>query len=796
MSGRPGTASGARGGARPTATPLNPFGLDGGGRASDADARDPLVDSLAKAESLLGRYAGDGGSTARPGTARPGTARPGTARPGTARPGTARRGVPTGSITPPAARNAQPEVLVLDSAPDDARRASFAEDGETETSETSETSFDVRDASVSFPERDDDQTATASFSVELDASVDDASISFGGAAGASVAEEDVSFGDDKSSGDAADVRAASPPRSWGDVASVASVASVARPGTAVGGARPVSAKGQLRPVSAPRSDPAFAKSAMATTIRRSGGGGGGTSLGALSAGSAAPWAGAFDGSALETTAEADASTSMLYDENEDFFREPSTLEETSGAAIEGAADDDDELNAEVVEEDDAPGDFADARPRPSPAGSPSLEKSPAQLDAEEDTEALHGRLASVARGPAPIAVAAASPPASPKRASLSPRSLSRSPRLSGSPAARRAEAETRALHRTLSGNDPTAALKSEIAKKLNSPPPPLPAALPPVSPRGGARRPSARAPDAGYESSSADEVATEGEPTPLAKPPRASAPRSPAGRPASPPSRASHPREPTPPPSPRGVLKRNADERQPSSSDEEESFLLDAIRAARRGGAPLDARAAAMLAGLVPGNNPAPSAGKNPASGVTAPLESPEAARGARRAFEYATTPALSFGPPPLDSPPPRGGESFFSSGAAAAEARALARDDARREEAALASAAVGATGRDDWWAFLGGRGAYPGARPDAAKKRVAKEAAAPELAWAETLRSRSFDGAMRARVASLRVRLRACVAKAETSRYAAESAESFSRPGTHTEVLRRGSLPPTATAP
>ena len=156
MSGRPGTASGARGGARPTATPLNPFGLDGGGRTSDADARDPLVDSLAKAESLLGRYAGDGGSTARPGTARPGTARPGTARPGTARPGTARRGVPTGSITPPAARNAQPEVLVLDSAPDDARRASFAEDGETETSETSETSFDVRDASVSFPERDDD----------------------------------------------------------------------------------------------------------------------------------------------------------------------------------------------------------------------------------------------------------------------------------------------------------------------------------------------------------------------------------------------------------------------------------------------------------------------------------------------------------------------------------------------------------------------------------------------------------------------------------------------------------------
>ena len=91
MSGRPGTASGARGGGRPTATPLNPFGLDGGGRASGADARDPLADSLARAESLLGRYAGDGGGTARPGTARPGTAR---SRHGAPRHGAPRHGAP------------------------------------------------------------------------------------------------------------------------------------------------------------------------------------------------------------------------------------------------------------------------------------------------------------------------------------------------------------------------------------------------------------------------------------------------------------------------------------------------------------------------------------------------------------------------------------------------------------------------------------------------------------------------------------------------------------------------------
>jgi hypothetical protein len=38
-------------------------------------------------------------------------------------------------------------------------------------------------------------------------------------------------------------------------------------------------------------------------------------------------------------------------------------------------------------------------------------------------------------------------------------------------------------------------------------------------------------------------------------------------------------------------------------------------------------------------------------------------------------------------------------------------------------------------------------------------------------MRARSFDGAMRARVASLRVRLRTSVAGAETRRYAAESA-------------------------
>ena len=49
--------------------------------------------------------------------------------------------------------------------------------------------------------------------------------------------------------------------------------------------------------------------------------------------------------------------------------------------------------------------------------------------------------------------------------------------------------------------------------------------------------------------------------------------------------------------------------------------------------------------------------------------------------------------------------------------------------------------------------------------------AKATPQAGADAMRARSFDGAMRARVASLRVRLRTSVAGAETRRYAAESA-------------------------
>jgi len=822
MSGRPGTASGARGGVRPTATPLNPFGLDGGGRSSDiGDARDPLADSLARAESLLGRYAGDGGRTARPGTARPGTARPGTARPGTARPGTARpstarRGAATGAVSPPSERHAQPEVLVLDSAPDFTN--SFADDGET-----LETSFD------------DDPTATASFSVDLDENVDDASISFAGAhSGALEPRDDDDDDDDDHGGDgevsfedeglaspsarAAAPRGAAPPRSWGDVAS-------ARPRAAVGASRPSSARGGAR-------------SALGSTIRRGGslgGLGGGDAEGGNGGAGAAPWAGALDGSALETVrayAETDASVSMLYDEDEDFetfdtFETTGNgaLEETGAGAIEAASDDDDARDAEIVgdgdeshedesHENDAVSLSPETHPRGARGGSP---KSPAQLDAEADTEALHGRLASLAPPPVAVAVAVAvaSPPASPKRASASPRSP-RVPVSSVSPAAREAEADTRALHRTLSGNDPTSALKDEIARhKRMSPPPPPPAALPPVSPRGGARRPfapeqiSTRALDAGYESSSADEVATEGEPTPrttpraeartalsrerLAEPVTSQSPIS--ARAASPAREA--PRESTAPPSPRAA-----------GLSEDESFLLEAIRAARREGAPLDTRASAMLAGLV--SAPAPAQSGENARGAApraipgdvpgdVPRDDPgdgglasrEAARDARRAFEYAATPPLSRESPLAGGPSPH-----FSPGAAAAEARALARGDARREEAALASSVVGATGRDDWWAFLGGRGAYPGARQEFPTKDANANGgsvvvpgneraglptlfpgdAPPELAWADAMRARSFDGAMRARVASLRVRLRTSVAGAETRRYAAESASRGSR--------------------
>jgi hypothetical protein len=186
-----------------------------------------------------------------------------------------------------------------------------------------------------------------------------------------------------------------------------------------------------------------------------------------------------------------------------------------------------------------------------------------------------------------------------------------------------------------------------------------------------------------------------------------------------------------------------------------------------------------MLAGLVPA--PERQAETNVAGAArrrsAAEDVSVEAARDARRAFEYVATETLSGETRSGVS----GRSPFFSPGAAAAEARALARDDARQkiEEAALASASVGATGRDDWWAFLGGSGGYPGraTRRELAAKGNATEtsisigddATSPELAWAHVLRARSFDGAMRARVASLRVRLRTCVAKAETSRFKAD---------------------------
>ena len=562
MSGRPGTASCARGGDHLTTTPLKPFGLDSGGRASDADTRDPLADLLARAESLLGRYSGDSGSTARPDMARFGMARPGTARLGTAR-----RGVPNGSTRPSAARYAQPEVLVVDSAPG---HASFADDGETETS------FDGPSGSISFPKHDDDQTTAASFSLDVDASVDDASMSFGGAAGAFIAEED-SFGDDETLSGASETRAdpaASPPLSCGDVTSLP------RPGTAVGDARPVSAKGGPRPVSAPRSDHAFAKRATAAATRRGRPGGLG---GALSA----PRAGAFDGSAPESTAEADASVETLHDECDAFVGE--TPEVSSGL----------------------------------------------------------------------------SPPYRERASPSSPSSPSTSARV----------------------------------------------ALPSCA-----------------------------------------------------------------------------------SPNEEESFLLEAIRAAQRGGRPLDARAAAMLESLVP--DLVAARGEGSARGAASSRGAAakrEAARGARRAFKLAAPL-----PRPREAAPrvAEGDSPLFSSAAAAAaaaEARALALDDSRREEAALASAAVGATGRDDWWAFLGGIGAYPGARrrgdADADATAAVSVAngrsalarlqhdASPELAWTDAARSRSFDDAMRARVASLRARLRACVARAETSRYAAKSAFHGSLP-------------------
>ena len=55
MSGFGSRRDGRGPGARSTATPLNPLGLAGGGRASSSTAA--VGDALAEAEDLLGRYA-------------------------------------------------------------------------------------------------------------------------------------------------------------------------------------------------------------------------------------------------------------------------------------------------------------------------------------------------------------------------------------------------------------------------------------------------------------------------------------------------------------------------------------------------------------------------------------------------------------------------------------------------------------------------------------------------------------------------------------------------------------------
>ena len=262
-------------------TPLNPFGRTAAAaRATLATRR-----TCSRICSPEPRACSDGtpatavhGSTrhgaTRHGSTRHGSTRHGATRHGSTRHGSTRHGAcaATGAVSP-SERHAQPEVLVLDSAPD---VTSSPDDGET------------RD---SF---DDDPTATASFSVDLDENVDDASISFAARVRALEPCDDDDDDDDDGDGEVSfeDERLASPsasPRPRGAAPSVVGGCRSARPRAAVGASRPSSARGGARARWGPRSG-GEARSGV-----RLGGDGEDADLGNGGAG-AAPWAGALDGS--------------------------------------------------------------------------------------------------------------------------------------------------------------------------------------------------------------------------------------------------------------------------------------------------------------------------------------------------------------------------------------------------------------------------------------------------------------------------------------------------------------------
>ena len=788
---------GGRGAPGSTATPLDPFGLSGGGRASDVDARDPTADPLAKAEGLLGKYArldAPAGPSARPGSAR--------GAPG-ARPASASRPSSRGKMTttthapaplagprPTTAAGPRPttsvpsggEMLVLDdsrdsnpdSVPDDVSISYGDASFEVPDNLDASASISVGDHILASPPprregaaevmtlttaNDDDDDEMDTFIAD-----DDASASFGGGASPAV-EFHVSVEDDSvdvsldvsadlpftatttarpgTAGRPASARpgtagrpASARPGTAGRPASsrpeTAGRPESARPGTA---GRPASAKG--RPRGQPASDPVPAM--------------------------AAPWAGAFDGIPVETSFaadDADESAEIVHGEE--------------AASSDGSVEMLHEAEAEEEEEADVSG-MSFSGPR-----------SPAVADAEESTEALHRALAETGRRSLRDDFASTRP-----RTSLRDDFASTRPRtspLASFPAAAAAEDATEELHRALAGNDPIATLRATTSlEKFGF---------------GDARRRSDASSDA--TDSSAEEVATEGAPTPragvtsLALDVSAASEVATEGRPT--PRASTAPRysetfesegawgedgfRPDAGPGPGSPRPTPAfPNLGPAEMDDEEAEILAiaaSVRAIRRGEGAAGEASRTLRTLLRRIQADAANAGL-----AAAPLDEGVVVNLARSST---TTRA------PLSFEPSRGvsGEASKLPSAAAAGLAAMALADAWPSTRASPPAARGATRLSaadaDWTAFVEGRGAYPshaidgpvpsegfagwagglfGTSPPEETAFLSTNASAvpPHVEWAAALQRKAFDGAMRARVAALRARLRTAVRRTEATR-------------------------------
>ena len=801
---------GGRGAPGSTATPLDPFGLSGGGRASDVDARDPTADPLAKAEGLLGKYArldAPAGPSARPGSAR--------GAPG-ARPASASRPSSRGKMTttthapaplagprPTTAAGPRPttsvpsggEMLVLDDSRDS-----------TPDSVPDDVSISYGDASFEVP---DNLDASASISVgdhilasppprregaaevmtlitandddddEMDTFIadDDASASFGGGASpvgefhASVEDDSVDVSLDVSADLPFTATTTARPGTAGRPAS-------ARPGTA---GRPASARpgtagrpASSRPETAGRPESARPGTAGRPESARPGTAGRPASAKGRPRGQpasdpvpamAAPWAGAFDGIPVETSFaadDADESAEIVHGEE--------------AASSDGSVEMLHEAEAEEEEEADVSG-MSFSGPR-----------SPAVADAEESTEALHRALAETGRRSLRDDFASTRP-----RTSLRDDFASTRPRtspLASSPAAAAAEDATEELHRALAGNDPIATLRATTSlEKFGF---------------GDARRRSDASSDA--TDSSAEEVATEGAPTPragvtsLALDESAASEVATEGRPT--PRASTAPRysetfesegawgedgfrpDAGPGPGPGSPRPTPAfPNLGPAEMDDEEAEILAiaaSVRAIRRGEGAAGEASRTLRTLLRRVQADAANAGL-----AAAPLDEGVAVDLARSST---TTRA------PLSFEPSRGvsGEASKPPSAAAAGLAAMALADAWPSTRASPPAARGATRLSaadaDWTAFVEGRGAYPshaidgpvpsegfagwagglfGTSPPEETVFLSANASAvpPHVEWAAALQRKAFDGAMRARVAALRARLRTAVRRTEATR-------------------------------